>query len=72
MPLRSNADAMAAPKSRPRRARAGAGGKLLGVLALAVMLCGCDNCGDWLGIPKSQGVGLDACRKQAPSPQQAQ
>jgi hypothetical protein len=48
--------------------RSAAAVKLIGVLALALMLDGCDNCGDWFGIPKSQAGSLDACHKQAPPP----
>ena len=63
---------MALPKSRTDLVRTAATRKWLGVLVLALMLGGCDNCGDWFGVPKRQAPGLDACRKQAPSPQQAQ
>jgi hypothetical protein len=69
---RSNGDAMAWSKSVPEVFCSAAAAKLSGVLALALMLGGCDRCGDWFGIPKSQGSGLDACHKEAPSPQQAQ
>jgi hypothetical protein len=56
-------------KSRLELIRTAAAGKWLGVLALALMLGGCDNCGDWFGISKSQTAAPDACRKQAPPPQ---
>jgi len=73
VPPPSNGDSMALPtprtKFRSELFRAAAAGKWLGVLALALMLCGCDNCGDWFGISKSQAIGPDACRKQAPPPQ---
>ncbi len=37
------------------------GGMILGALALALLLGGCDKCGDWFGISKSQ-----VCRDIAP------
>jgi len=46
--------------------KAGARGKacrLAGVLIFALLLAGCDSCGDWIS-PIGQ-----ACRQQAPRPQ---
>jgi hypothetical protein len=40
------------------------GGTILGVVALALLLGGCDKCGDWFGISKSQ-----VCRDVAPRQQ---
>jgi hypothetical protein len=57
-------------KVRTQAVRGATAGKWLGVIALALMLGGCDNCGDWFGIPKGRAAGLDACHKQAPPPQQ--
>jgi hypothetical protein len=41
----------------------------LAALALALFLSGCDKCGDWFGISRSQlGGGLEACKDTAPQP----
>ena len=39
--------------------------RLAGMLAFALLLAGCDNCGDWV----SPMGGSQACRQQAPRPQ---
>jgi hypothetical protein len=71
MPLPISGAPMVLPPSRPKPAEPLRGRRLLGILALALMLGGCDNCGDWFGVPKGQGTSLDACRK-GPAPQQTQ
>jgi hypothetical protein len=39
----------------------------LAVVAVALLLGGCDKCGDWFGISKSQAAaGLESCRDTAP------
>lgn len=46
------------------RAKVGAG-RLLSMLALALLLVGCDKCGNWnLGV--TLPAGLDACRNTVP------
>ena len=41
------------------------------VLALGVLLAGCDKCGNWFGIFKFAAPGsVDACRTPPPPPQQ--
>ena len=41
-------------------------GRLLSVLALALLLAGCDKCGNWnLGF--AAPFGIDACRNTVPS-----
>jgi hypothetical protein len=39
--------------------------RLAGMLAFALLLGGCDSCGDWI----SPMGGSQACRQQAPRPQ---
>jgi len=41
-------------------------GRLLSMLALALLLVGCDKCGNWnLGV--TLPAGLDTCRNTVPS-----
>jgi hypothetical protein len=40
--------------------------RLVGVLAFALLLAGCDNCGNWIS---PMGSSSQACRQQAPQPQ---
>ena len=39
--------------------------RLAGMMAIALLLAGCDNCGDWV----SPMGGVHVCRQQAPRPQ---
>jgi len=39
----------------------------LSVLALTLLLTGCDKCGNWFSAPTS--VSLDACRNTVPQQQ---
>jgi hypothetical protein len=44
---------------------------MLAVIALALLVGGCDKCGDWFGISRGQSEGgLQSCRDTpAPAPQ---
>jgi hypothetical protein len=39
---------------------------LAGVMAFALLLAGCDNCGNWIS---PMGGSSQVCRQQAPQPQ---
>jgi hypothetical protein len=40
--------------------------RLAGAVAFALLLAGCDNCGNWLS---PMGGNAQVCRQQAPRPQ---
>jgi hypothetical protein len=42
--------------------------RLISVIALALLLAGCDKCGNWF-FSAQPPFGLDACRNTAPRPQ---
>jgi hypothetical protein len=40
--------------------------RLAGMMAFALLLAGCDNCGNWIS---PMGSSSQVCRQQAPQPQ---
>jgi hypothetical protein len=59
---------MVQEQSRQAGRRVLRGATMLAVMGLGLLLAGCDKCGDWFGISRSQ-AGLASCRDVGPRQQ---